>query len=146
MPQMEELLNLAHEPLERFKGQIALLRRNGVNTNKTVFIHEDVKEIIPFKLKQTGVVGWEQWESWSDDKFFHELLKIYTKETTTALHESQFLQTLNRLSQVELAIDYRVEDSEISYVSKINYFLRETRFNHSITNDELSSAITKLIK
>ena len=52
MPQTEELLNLAHEPLERFKGQIALLRRNGVNTNKNVFIHEDVKEIIPFKLKQ----------------------------------------------------------------------------------------------
>ena len=146
MPQTEELLNLAHEPLERFKGQIALLRRNGVNTSRNVFIHEDVKEIIPFKLKQTGVDGWELWESWSDEKFFHELLNICTKETATTLHQSQYLKTLNRLSQVDLVIDYRVDDSEISYVSKIKKILRETQFVHSITNDELSSAITKLIK
>ena len=80
MPQTEELTILAHEPLERFKGQIALLRRNGVMTNRNVFIHEDLKEIIPFKLKQTGVTDYDKWESWLDDKFFHEMLKIYKKE------------------------------------------------------------------
>ena len=115
-------------------------------TSRNVFIHEDLKEIIPFKLKQTGVTDWDAWEAWADDKFFHIMLNIYKKETATALHESMYLQTLNRLSQVELVIDYRIEDGEIPYVSKIQKILRETQFVHSITEDELSSAINKLIK
>jgi len=38
MPQTEELTLLAHEHLERFKSQMALLRRNGVMTSRNVFI------------------------------------------------------------------------------------------------------------
>ena len=67
MPQTEELTLLAHEHLERFKSQMALLRRNGVMTSRNVFIHEDLKEIIPFKLKQTGVADGNLWESWTDE-------------------------------------------------------------------------------
>ena len=138
MPQTEELAVLSHENLEKFEGQIQLLRRNGVLTNRGVFIHEDVKDIIPFKLKQTGVTDWDVWERWTDERFFMEMLKIYTKETATALHEGMFLQTLKRLSQVDLVIDYRVEDSEIPYVSKIKKILRETQFERTITDDESS--------
>ena len=89
---------------------------------------------------------WEVWEQWSDDRFFMEMLRIHTKESAIAKHESTYLQTLNRLSQEELVIDFRIEDSEIPYVSKIKKILRETQFVHTITEDELSSAITKLIK
>ena len=92
------------------------------------------------------MTDYAEWDQWTDQEFFREMLKIYKKETATALHESQFLQTLNRLSQVELVIDYRIEDSEIPYVSKIKKILRETQFVHSLGNQELSSAITKLIK
>jgi hypothetical protein len=74
MPQTEELTVLSHENLEKFKGQIQLLRRNGVLTNRGVFIHEDVKDIIPFKLKQTGVTDWDVWERWTDERFFIEML------------------------------------------------------------------------
>ena len=114
---------LSHESLERFKDQLALLRRNNAMTSRNVFIHEDLKDIMPFKLKQTGATDYAEWDQWSDQEFFREMLKIYKKETATALHESQYLQTLSRLSQVELVIDYRIEDSEIPYVSKIKKIL-----------------------
>ena len=48
-------------------------------TRRDVFIHDDLKDIIPFKLKQTGVTDWYDWETWPDNDFFHELLKIYKK-------------------------------------------------------------------